>query len=161
MTVCYVGLGSNLEGPEQQVRSAFGALNKLPDTKLVKNSSLYRSRPLGGKDQPDYINAVTKLETVLTAFSLLENLHRIESVHGRSKSLERWASRTLDLDLLMFGDEKINESDLIVPHPEIAKRNFVLCPLLEISPDIEIPGLGSAKILLEKTGLYGLEKLVE
>ena len=161
MTLCYIGLGSNLDDPAGQLRQALDALGKLPATRLLKCSSFYRSRPLGGKDQPDYINAVAKLDTSLAALTLLDHLQRIESGQGRLRTEERWASRTLDLDLLLYGDAQIRERNLRVPHPEIAGRNFVLCPLLEIDPDIEIPGQGPANTLLDKTGLAGLEKLLE
>lgn len=161
MIVCYIGLGSNLDGPERQIRTAFEALDKLPETNLVKHSSLYRSQPLGQKDQPEYINAVAELETSLTALILLKHLQQIESDHGRRRGSERWASRTLDLDLLMYGDEQISEQGLVVPHPEMANRNFVLRPLLELAPDIAIPGLGPAKFLLDQIGLTGLEQLSE
>lgn len=161
MTACYIGLGSNLADPVRQIKSAIAALGKLPETRLVKNSSLYRSQPLGRKDQPEYINAVVELETSLTALTLLSHLQGIESAHGRTRAEERWASRTLDLDLLMYGNAQIFERGLRIPHPEIPNRNFVLCPLLEIQPDIEIPGLGPAKFLLEKIGMAGLEKLSE
>lgn len=161
MTLCYIGLGSNLDCPERQIRRALEALAELPETRVLKKSSLYRSRPLGGKNQPDYINAVAQLETTLPALALLHHLQQMESDQGRVRGEERWASRTLDLDLLLYGDGQIRERELVVPHPEIPNRNFVLCPLLEINPDIEIPGEGPAESLLKQTGLSGLEKLGE
>ena len=161
MAVCYIGLGSNLDGPERQVRSALVELAELPETRLLKTSSLYRSRPLGGKAQPDYINAVAQLETSLPPPALLGHLQQIESAHGRIRGRERWAPRTLDLDLLLYGDDQFNDTDLVVPHPEIPNRNFVLCPLLEINPHIKVPGAGPADLLLEQTGRAGLEKLGE
>lgn len=138
----YVGIGSNLDDPVAQVRRAVAALRTLPDTHLLAVSSLYRSAPLGGADQPEYINAVAALDTCLDARRLLAALHDIEAAQGRDRSAGRWASRTLDLDLLVHGGECHVEEDLVVPHPGIAEREFVLVPLCELAPELEIPGLG-------------------
>ena len=161
MTICYIGLGSNLNDPETQIHSALNALGKIPQTTLVTSSSLYRSRPLGPENQPEYINAVARLETALTAVTLLRRMQQIESDHGRRRRMERWGPRTLDLDLLLYGNEQINEQQLVIPHPEMANRNFVLSPLLEIAPDITIPGLGPARPLLDRIGSAGLEKVTQ
>lgn len=138
----YVGIGSNLDDPVAQARRAVAALRRLPDTHLVAVSSLYRSAPMGGADQPDYVNAVAALDTRLDARRLLAALHDIEAAQGRDRSAGRWASRTLDLDLLLHGDERHAGEGLIVPHPGIAEREFVLEPLREVAPELEIPGLG-------------------
>ena len=117
-------------------------LGELPDSRLVARSSLYRTAPFGGTEQPDFVNAVAALETQLDARALLEQLQHIEHRRGRERDGERWGARIIDLDLLVYDDEVIDEPDLIVPHPGIAERNFVLLPLREIAPELEIPGLG-------------------
>lgn len=138
----YIGIGSNLNGPVEQVETAFGLLGELPDSRLVARSSLYRSAPFGGVEQPDFVNAVAALETQLDARSLLEQLQHIEQSRGRERGGQRWGPRVIDLDLLVYDDVVIDEPDLTVPHPGIAERNFVLLPLREIAPELEIPGLG-------------------
>ncbi len=138
----YIGIGSNLSGPARQVEAALGLLGELPETRLTAKSSLYRSAPFGGIEQPDFINAVAALETQLDARSLLGQLQDIEISRGRDRGGERWGPRIIDLDLLVYDDEVIDEPDLTVPHPGIAERNFVLLPLREIAPGLEIPGLG-------------------
>jgi 2-amino-4-hydroxy-6-hydroxymethyldihydropteridine diphosphokinase len=144
----YVGIGSNLDDPRKQVRSAIEALADLPDSRLIRTSRLYRSPPMDGSEQPDYINAVVALLTQLDAFALLHALQGIEQRHGRRRVGQRWAARTLDLDLLVFGDRKICNDELTVPHPGIATRGFVLKPLCEIAPLLRIPGLSLATEVL-------------
>ena len=155
----YIGLGSNLDNPELQLKIALAALNDIPGTSLVECSSFYRSKPLGQSDQPDFINAVALLASDLTAMELLGRLQLIENRQGRVRDGQRWGPRTLDLDILLYGDEIINEVELTVPHREIRHRNFVLMPLLELDPDIEIPGLGRAEELLDDTGTGGITKI--
>ena len=138
----YIGLGSNLNGPARQLESTFELLDAIPDTRLIKKSSLYRSAPFGGIEQPEFVNAVAALLTQLSALELLRELQRIESERGRERDDVRWGPRVLDLDLLVFSAEKIDEPDLIIPHPGIGERNFVLLPLGEIAPDLIVPGLG-------------------
>lgn len=138
----YVGIGSNLDSPQDQVRRALDALRKLPGCRLELQSALYRSAPLDGSDQADYVNAVAALLTTRGARSLLRQLHEIEREHGRVRDAERWGPRTLDLDLLIFSNETHAAADLKLPHPGIAERNFVLLPLAEIAPHLAIPGLG-------------------
>lgn len=159
MSLAYIGLGSNLDGPERHVRDAIAALASLPGTRLRRSSSFYRSRPVGPPGQPDYINAVIELETDLEPHDLLDSMQSIEQAHGRVRSRERWGPRPLDLDLLLFDEREIRDARLIVPHPEIGRRNFVLCPLLEVAPAARIPGLGSARTLLRELGTAGLERL--
>jgi len=137
----YIGLGGNLEDPIAQVTGAFQLLGTIPDTQLISKSSLYRSAPFGPVEQPDFVNAVAKIHTSLAAPALLEQLQQIEASQGRIREMH-WGPRVLDLDLLLFGDEKIDEPKLTVPHPGIAERNFVLLPLREIAPELLIPGLG-------------------
>ncbi len=138
----YVGIGSNLDSPKEQVQRAFNALSDLAHCRLELRSSLYRSAPLDGSDQADYVNAVAGLLTTLDARALLDELHEIERQHGRVRTAERWGSRPLDLDLLVYSNESHDKSGLRVPHPGIAERNFVLLPLEEIAPHMVIPGLG-------------------
>ncbi|MES9852528.1 MAG: 2-amino-4-hydroxy-6-hydroxymethyldihydropteridine diphosphokinase [Candidatus Thiodiazotropha sp. L084R] len=143
MVVAYVGLGSNLDNPKRQVETALAELAKLNDTYLERHSSLYRSKPVGPQDQPDFINAVARLSTTLEPEALLDALQALEQSHHRIRG-ERWGPRSLDLDLLLYGNQVINTPRLKVPHPEIAKRSFVLLPLKEISPtDLSIPGVGA------------------
>jgi 2-amino-4-hydroxy-6-hydroxymethyldihydropteridine diphosphokinase len=147
----YIGLGSNLSRPAEQIKRAFELLAELPDTELVSRSSLYRSAPMGDVDQPDFVNAVAKIATSLDAFALFANLQQIEDRQGRIRG-ERWGPRVLDLDLLVYGDEQIQSESLIVPHPGIGQRNFVLLPLREVEPDLTVPGLACiSEIVVDET----------
>lgn len=158
--VAYIGLGSNLENPAHQVETALRALSALKQSVLLAYSSSYRTRPIGPQNQPDFINAVACLETTLNAEGLLEQLQAIEQVHRRVRGGERWGPRTLDLDLLLYGDASIDMPHLRVPHPEIANRAFVLLPLSEIAPkDLDIPELGRLQDLLSKSSGEGVERL--
>ena len=159
MTHAYIGLGSNLGNPEQQLVKALQALAKLPATTLLARSSFYRSRPLGPQDQPPYINAAALLETGLAPGELLDKMLAIEDHQGRIRDGRRWQARTLDLDLLLYGEQCLQRPGLVIPHAEIAGRNFVLCPLAEITHDLVIPGLGRVADLLAATGMDGLERL--
>jgi len=138
----YVGLGSNLQGPTHQLENAFELLAGIPGTRLIRKSALYRSAPFGGVEQPDFVNAAAALMTRLSAAELLHELQRIENAQGRERGDVRWGPRVLDLDLLVYSDQKIDEQDLIIPHPGIGERNFVLLPLGEVAPGLNIPGLG-------------------
>ncbi len=138
----YVGLGSNLDNPAQQLEAAFELLDEIPRSRLVARSSLYRSAPFGGVEQPDFINAAAALLTMLTARELLQKLQGIERKRGRERGGVRWGPRVLDLDLLVFSNARMDEPGLEVPHPGIAERNFVLLPLCELAPDLVVPGLG-------------------
>jgi len=135
VTIAYVGVGSNLDEPRRQVLQALTELDRLPHTRVVKKSSLYRTAPIGHADQPDFINAVAQLETGLPAERLLAELQDVEARHGRERSFPN-APRTLDLDILLFGNATIRSSALTVPHPRMHERAFVLKPLLEISPHL-------------------------
>ena len=138
----YVGLGSNLQQPAKQIAAAFEGLDNLPETRLFGRSSLYRSAPLGGVEQPDFLNAVAALLTSLGPRELLDELKSIERRRGRERGGQRWGPRVLDLDILAFSDLVIAEDGLTVPHAGIAERNFVLLPLCEIAPELVIPNLG-------------------
>lgn len=155
----YVGLGSNLNDPSAQISSALAALDAIPATCCVSYSSLYRSKPLGDKAQPDYLNAVAALDTRLSAPELLQELHLIEEQHGRVRGDERWGPRTLDLDLLLYGDTQLDEESLTIPHPGLPVRNFVLYPLHEIAPQLHIPGAGSLQALMEACSSLGLQAM--
>lgn len=139
MTRVYIALGSNLANPLHQVQSALNALAELPQTTLIATSSLYRTPPLGPQDQPDYLNAVVALDTDLSAENLLGHTQKIELEHGRVRKDERWGPRTLDLDILLFGDEIINTERLTVPHYDMKNRQFMLYPLAEIAPELRFP----------------------
>lgn len=156
----YIGLGSNLQQPIQQLNQALQRLAKIPQTRLMTTSPLYRSAPLGPADQPDYINAVAALATRLSPLELLDALQAIERQQGRVREGERWGPRTLDLDLLLFGDQQIHNDRLSVPHPGLGERNFVLYPLSDIAgKDLRIPGLDTLGHLLHACPAQGLELL--
>ncbi len=159
MSQAFVALGSNLQNPAAQVRHALTQLAHLPNTRLIRQSPLYRSAPMGPPDQPDYINAVAELETELTAVGLLQELQNLEHAHGRVRDGERWGPRILDLDLLVYGEAQIQTESLTVPHPGIAERNFVLVPLSKIAPTLNIPGLGFVSELLARVPRTGLKVL--
>ncbi|HID48274.1 MAG TPA: 2-amino-4-hydroxy-6-hydroxymethyldihydropteridine diphosphokinase [Chromatiales bacterium] len=160
MTTVFIGLGSNLDRPEKQITTALKRLEELPQTQLMKRSSLYLSPPMGPSEQPDYINAVALLDTGLLPLALLDELQAIERAHGRQRT-QRWGARTLDLDLLLYGDEAIDLPDLRVPHPGIAERAFVLEPLAEIAPTQEVPGLGRVQDLLLECDAQQVRKIDE
>ena len=155
----YVALGSNLSEPARQVARAFVALATLPQTRLVLQSALYRSRPLGPVEQPDFVNAAAALLTQLDAPTLLAELKALESRLGRELPVVRWGPRLIDLDLLMHGNTRISDATLTVPHPGIAERVFVLAPLAEISPSLEVPGVGRVSTLLQRLHPAGLERI--
>ena len=144
--IAFVGIGSNLDGPEQRVRLAVRALSGLPETRLTALSSWYLNPPMGPADQPYYLNGVAALETTLPARDLFTRMQAIESEQGRRRH-QRWGARTLDLDLLTYGDLRLDDYDLVLPHPGLAERAFVLVPLAEIAPDAVIPGLGVVQTL--------------
>ena len=152
----YIALGSNLENPKAQIESALVTLNTIPHSSLIKTSRFYRSTPLSGDDQPDYINAVAAFDTTLSAHDLLTELQKIEQSHGRTRSLKRWGPRTLDLDLVLYGDHIISTPRLLVPHPGISKRNFVLYPLADLDPNLIFPNGHKLQDLLEKVNQDGL-----
>lgn len=138
MTLCYIGLGSNLDDPEEQVRTACRALQQWPETRLTAVSSLYRSLPVGPQDQPDFINAVVALDTHLEAEPLLDRLQAQEQHQGRIRR-RHWGERTIDLDILLYGDQLIDQPRLTVPHTELCNRSFVVIPLLEVAPRLTLP----------------------
>jgi 2-amino-4-hydroxy-6-hydroxymethyldihydropteridine diphosphokinase len=143
----YIGIGSNLDSPEQHVERAITSLEQVKGCYLAAKSPLYSSSPFGHVDQADFINAVAAILTTLDAPSLLAKLQQLEDEDGRDRSVERWGPRTLDLDLLVYGNVVLDEAKLTLPHPGIAERNFVLLPFAEIAPDVVVPGLGSVGTL--------------
>lgn len=138
LTDAFIGLGSNLENPVAQLAGAIAELAALPDTQLVAQSPFYRSKPVGPQDQPDFINGCVWLQTALDPLDLLDQLQAIEQAHGRER-LQHWGPRTLDLDMLLFGDRVIDLPRLQVPHPELPNRDFVLRPLLDLEPQLTLP----------------------
>lgn len=154
----YIGLGSNLDHPAGQVRSALCEIAALPGVCELRCSSLYRSAPVGPPGQPDYINAVMGVQTRLDPHALLAALQTIEQRHGRVRQV-RWGPRTLDLDLLLYGGRCIQSEHLTVPHPQLLVRPFVLYPLAEIAPDVVIPGHGPIAACLVHCPPEGLERL--
>jgi len=137
----FIGLGANLGDREASIRAALEAIAAMPETDLVRVSSLYDTEPVGDVDQPNFLNAVALVDTELDARQLLWNLMLVEKKLGRVRT-QRWGPRTIDLDLLLFGDEIIEDPDLRVPHPEIIRRSFVLVPLVELEPRLVHPGTG-------------------
>jgi len=161
MNEVYIGLGSNLQQPEQQIRQARSVIAEQDCIVELRFSSLFSSSPMGPQDQPDYVNAVMKIATSLSAIALLRVLQGIENKQGRVRKSEQWGARTLDLDLLLFADQQIKHPDLIVPHIGLSERAFVLYPLQEIAPkDLQIPCQGALEQLIAQCALNGLEKLV-
>lgn len=158
MPIAYVGIGANLGEAETQVKNALTLLARLDSTRLVRESSLYRTAPLGFLQQPDFVNAVAEIDTALSPGELLARLRQIESGFGRTRGLPN-APRTLDLDLLLYGAESIEEPGLSVPHRRMHERAFVLAPLVEIAPGASIPGKGRASDLLERCRGQKVERL--
>lgn len=155
----YLGLGSNLAEPERQVREALLSLASLPGSQLAGVSSLYASQPLGPADQPDYVNAVAALDTCLDPLLLLDLLQQIEQQQGRQRKDERWGPRTLDLDILLFGNQIIDLPRLQVPHYHLHARPFVLYPLAEIAPSLTLPDGRALQELLRDCPPQGLRQL--
>lgn len=155
----YIGVGSNLEEPRAQVLKACRELAQLPLTRLELTSPLYRSRPMGPIAQPDFVNAVAGLLTQLEAPALLAELRALEAALGRPATHQHWGPRVIDLDLLSYGRERRAGPGLTLPHPGIPERNFVLYPLADIAPDLDIPGLGRVAELAGRLTTEGLARL--
>ncbi len=156
----YIGLGGNVGDAVRTLVSALAALDALPGTRLVAVSSAWRTAPVGGIEQADFVNAVAAIETALPAMALLEAMFAIERAHGRDRARERrWGPRTLDLDLLAHGAETIDVDGLQVPHPRMAERAFVLMPLAEIAPRLVLPGHGEIGRLIDALPPAGIERI--
>ncbi|MDN4501883.1 2-amino-4-hydroxy-6-hydroxymethyldihydropteridine diphosphokinase [Alteromonadaceae bacterium BrNp21-10] len=159
MITVYIGLGSNLSQPVDQLQQALVAIDQHPQIQLLNTSSFYSSCPMGPQDQPDYVNAVAAIQTTLAPLALLDALQAIENQQGRQRIDGRWTARTLDLDILLFGNQEINNPRLQVPHYGLAQREFVLYPLAEIAPDLIIPPGQSLQTLVAACAPNGLTKL--
>ena len=160
MTLAAIGLGANLGDAAATLREAVAELADLPDTELLRASRLYRTPAWGRTEQPDFINAVVLVETAVPARELLDALLAIERDFGRVRvDGERWGPRTLDLDLLLFGDAVIDEPGLRVPHPHLHERAFALLPLVEIAPQLVIPGIGNVAAIAADMAADGIEAL--
>ncbi|WP_226823040.1 2-amino-4-hydroxy-6-hydroxymethyldihydropteridine diphosphokinase [Acidithiobacillus caldus] len=158
--LAFVALGSNLEDPMGQVERALGALAQLPGSRLIWQSSLYLSAPVGGVVQPPFINAVAALWTRLGAAELLASLHELEQRAGRQRAEERyWGPRILDLDLLSHGSCRVTRADLVLPHPRLHERAFVLLPLSEFDPEWHIPGQGPLSQFLAAVADQPIQRL--
>jgi 2-amino-4-hydroxy-6-hydroxymethyldihydropteridine diphosphokinase len=155
----YVALGSNLDDPPAQVERAFTALAGLRGSHLVARSSLYRSLPFGPVAQPDFINAVAGMLTTLDAAAMLAELKALEERLGRERPVVRWGPRRIDLDLLVHGTTRIDEPQLQVPHRGLAERAFVLAPLAEVAPDLDVPGVGRVRTLATRIDTAGLSRM--
>ena len=156
--LAYIGLGSNLDNPKAQLASAINALSECNDIDVMTLSSFYESKPLLDIPGPNYINAVCKIETKLSALDLLEVCQQIEDKQHRIREI-KWESRTIDLDILLYGEQIISNDRLNIPHPEMINRAFVLVPLLEIEADLKVPLLGSVKGLVDRIDILDLIKL--
>ena len=154
----YVALGANLADPVAQIHAAFVALARLPETRLDRTSSLYRTTPVGIHGQPDFVNAVASMQTSLTAQAMLDALFEVEAQFGRRRDFYH-APRTLDLDLLLYDTQTIDTPQLKLPHPRMHLRAFVLVPLLEIAPDCLIPGRGRAAAWLPAVSMQAIDYL--
>lgn len=159
MALCYIGLGANLNDPIAQVKTALQELAKIRDSKLIASSKIYTSKPMGPADQPDYVNAVALLETQLSAREVFDYTCDIELNHGRIRTGEHWGPRTLDLDILLYDQQQINDQTLTVPHYGLKEREFVIYPLLDIDPNLVLPCGTSVQSLTEKVSLNGMVPL--
>ncbi|EAA4711700.1 2-amino-4-hydroxy-6-hydroxymethyldihydropteridine diphosphokinase [Salmonella enterica subsp. diarizonae] len=157
MTIAYIALGSNLASPLEQVNAALKAIADIPDSRIVAVSSFYRTPPLGPQDQPDYLNAAVALDTALAPEELLNYTQRIERQQGRERKAERWGPRTLDIDIMLFGDKIINTERLTVPHYDMKNRGFMLWPLFEVAPELIFP---DGLTLRQQLTLLAVEKPV-
>jgi len=154
----FIGLGSNLDDPAAQIRRAMQSLAAMPETRLVRRSALYRNPPAGYLDQPEFINAVAGIETGLAPRDLLEQLLAIERVHVRMRDFPN-GPRTLDLDILLYGERTVREPRLTIPHPRMLERAFVLVPLAEIAPDAVVPDAGRIADLVRRVDVSGMIKI--
>jgi len=159
MITTYIGVGSNLSDPIKQVKLAIDALHKVKNSQVSAISSIYGSKPMGPQDQPDYINAVVELQTTLSPLALLDALQAIENKAGRVRKENRWGARILDLDILLFGDQIIENERLTIPHYGMKVREFVLLPLQEIAPHLHLPNGENINDLADKIAHNDLLKL--
>ncbi len=156
MSIAYIAVGSNLSDPVTQANHAINALKQLPKSRFIAASSLYSSTPMGPQNQPDYINAVVAVETDLLPLELLDCTQAIEQEQGRVRKDERWGPRTLDLDIILYGDEVMDSERLTIPHYGMRVREFVLYPLAEIAPSLQLPDGTKLEELLKSVAVNGL-----
>jgi 2-amino-4-hydroxy-6-hydroxymethyldihydropteridine diphosphokinase len=156
--LAYIGLGSNLNSPKQQIKDAVMALHTAKDVEVVNLSSLYQSPPVDGSKQPDYINAIVQVNTHLTPLELLYVCQDIETQQHRVRE-KKWGARTIDLDIIIYGVQVVASKQLIIPHPQMMNRAFVLIPLAELEDDLKVPVLGPIQNLIEELGEFELTKL--
>jgi 2-amino-4-hydroxy-6-hydroxymethyldihydropteridine diphosphokinase len=160
LITAFIALGSNLDDPVSQIREGIADLAQLPHTRVKRASALYGSAPVGYRDQPDFINAVAEIETGLEPRPLLAALLEIEKRHGRMRGV-RNGPRTLDLDIALYGDRTVHEPGLVVPHPRLHERAFVIVPLAEVAPELDIPGWGSVSRLLARIDAGSVTRLAD
>lgn len=158
MTRVYIAIGSNLASPLEQVNAALAALAQIPESQIVAVSPFYRTPPLGPQDQPDYLNAAVALETTLAPETLLDHTQRIELQQGRERKAHRWGPRTLDLDIMLYGDRQIATPRLTVPHYDMKNRAFMLLPLAQIAPDLRFPDGDTLSDILAKLDRSGISR---
>lgn len=156
----YIALGSNLKAPQQQLQAGFAALARLPNTRVIGQSSLYRSAPVGYVNQPDFVNAVAAIHTTLAPHALLDALLAIEREQGRVREFAN-APRTLDLDIALYGERRVQEPGLSIPHPRMHERAFVLVPLAQIAPEAVVPGHGRVRDLLANVDVNSVSVVPE
>jgi 2-amino-4-hydroxy-6-hydroxymethyldihydropteridine diphosphokinase len=158
LVTAFIALGSNLDDPPAQIRGALTTLAAMLETRLVRHSSFYRNPPVGYLDQPEFVNAVAEIRTRLAPRELLDQIHALERNHGRTRDVPN-APRTLDLDILLYGDLVVDEPGLTIPHPRMLERAFVLVPLAELAPETMVPGKGRVADLARAVNAIGLIKL--
>lgn len=156
--ICFIGVGSNLNTPKEQIKCAINVLSSYPKIKVISKSSLYISKALETRDQPDYINCVISIKTEYSPYELLKTLQEIEKKQGRVRK-KKWASRIIDLDILLYGNKKISDQELTIPHPEIYKRHFVVYPLAEISNNLVFPDNRHINEIITQCPICELKKI--
>ena len=159
MVNAWLGLGSNLQQPEEQLREALRRLDTVTGVNLLRVSSLFRTPPWGDEEQDDFINAVAQVDTALDPAALLNDIQLIENLMGRQRDDRRWGPRLIDIDLLLYGDLQVDTEELVIPHPRMHQRAFVLVPLFELEPGLVIPGCGRVDELLQQVDAGGIERL--
>jgi len=160
MTIVYVALGSNLDDPHRHLLEGSQDINRYPECEVLKTSSIYETSPMGPQDQPHYLNSVAKVQCRLEPLELLRQLKLTEQRHGRAEVSERWTARPLDLDILLFGKLQLHTDRLQIPHPGIADRSFVLWPLAELEPNLDIPVHGNIQELMWRCPKFGIRKYI-
>ena len=156
--IAHIGLGSNLNNPKKQIHDAVISINNQTDIEVIGLSSLYETMPVDGSNQPNYINAIAKIKTHLTPLELLRVCQHIEDSQHRVRE-KKWGARTIDLDIILYGEQVVASAELIIPHIEMMNRSFVLVPLAELEPDLKVPILGNIQTLIKELGDFEITKL--